>query len=269
MNTPPERFSRRHGFTSEPAEIQVRNDAPYELRMAVVAIAQDAVSLSMSRLRGVVCRVLRTVPDPNNWSAGPVRNEVIEHVESCDWFKVYDIIEAIFEYVRDLYGDELALRFEDEINAFFLERGIGWQLVDGQIETRGDEPFEATVRGAIETLAEDEQQNSSREFHEALSDLSRRPDPDLTGAISHAIAGLECVMRDVTGDENATFGALLQRYEDRIPRPLDTAVKKIYGYASGRGRHVREGGAPGREETELVVSVAAAVATYLVRTAEE
>ena len=103
------------------------------------------------------------------------------------------------------------------------------------------------------------------EINEALVDLSRRPTADLTGATTHAMAALECVMRDACEDAKPTLGTLLQRYAGVIPKPLDLAIEKAWGYASGYGRHIAEGGEPGRKEVELVVGLSATVATYLSR----
>jgi hypothetical protein len=183
-------------------------------------------------------------------------------VTACEWFRVYDIIEAIHRYL--MYRDpDRAKEFEAEINAYFRETGIGWQLLNGVVQVRGAEAFESTVRRATAALAAAPRPTASREIEEALRDLSRRPEPDLTGAIQHATAALECVARDICGDPKATLGEILKRYPLILPRPLDDAVSKVWGYASEMARHLREGRIPDRDETELVVGLAAAVATYL------
>ncbi len=52
-----------------------------------------------------------------------------------------------------------------------------------------------------------------------------------------------------------------------IPAPLDDALAKLWGYSSERGRHIREGAEPTFEEAELVVTMAAAMCSYLARNA--
>src|SRR6202020_3574011 len=100
-------------------------------------------------------------------------------------------------------------------------------------------------------------------LHEALQDLSRRPQPDLPSAVYHAMGSLECLARDVTGDPKATLGEVLKRNHGLLPKPLDTALSQVWGYASNEARHVEEGRDISREEAELLVGLSEAVSTYL------
>ena len=70
--------------------------------------------------------------------------------------------------------------------------------------------------------------------------------------------------RGLTGDKG-TLGEVLKHHQDLLPQPLGTAISKVWGYASNVARHVEEGHEPNREEAELVVGLAAAVAIYLTR----
>jgi hypothetical protein len=50
------------------------------------------------------------------------------------------------------------------------------------------------------------------------------------------MAALECVAREVSHDERATLGEIIQRHgaEIGIPKPLDTAIERMWGYALQR-----------------------------------
>ena len=146
---------------------------------------------------------------------------------------------------------------------YFITNGIGWKIVNGQIETRGDEVFETAVKTVVSVLDVAKLQTAKTEIREALNDLSRRPTSDITGAIQHSLACLECVTREFTGDKKSTLGDLMKKYPGVIPSPLDQAVTKIWGFTSEQGRHLREGEAPEYLEAELVVAVTSAIATYL------
>jgi hypothetical protein len=265
------RFSERHGLGHTDRAITIRNDAPEELRGVTLDIAYEC-GLTPNPIRSLLCRVLRRRADSQNWSEYPnVSGECEDLIHSCEWYEVYDVIEALHARLKrtelDASGDLIqgSQRFTDELNRYFRREGIGWQLLDGKVTSRGTESFEQIVRSATEALADGQRPTARDELHEALVDLSRRPEPDLTGAIQHAMAALECVCRDVCGDEKATLGEIIKRYPGTIPKPLDDAISKAWGYASEMARHVREGRRPDRREVELVVGLAATVATYLTR----
>lgn len=274
-------FSKRHGYAGHAKEITIREDAPENLRYVVLDLGRS-LGVTPYPMRDITCSVLRQRPDPNNWSEYPnVWGEAEEHMYRCDWFRVYDIIERIWYYldkkepVADRYYDwfeqeehkaaeRKADQFERGLNEFFIEEGIGWQLTRGQIVTRGEESFEAEVRRAQAFLQEGGRPTASRRIHDALQSLSRRPEPDSAGAISHAIAALECVAGDITGNEKATFGDILKTSPELFPGGLKKGLEGIWGYSCNEGaRHGKEGKAPAREDAELVVGVAACVATYL------
>ena len=260
-------FSKRHRYSTA-KEISIREDAPENLRYFVLQTAID-LGWAPSSLRTILCPVLRVPPDGGNWSEYPnVWVEVEGLMYRCEWYKAYDIIEAM--YARFLKHDsenrqQDAPQFAEAVNSFFLEEGIGWQLVSGHIVTRGTEAFEAVVTEATAALARSERPTAAKHLHEALQDLSRRPEADLPGAVYHAMGCLECVARDLTGDTKATLGEVLKRYPGLLPKPLDTALSLIWGYASNEARHVHEGRETSREEAELLVGLATALSTYLTR----
>jgi len=260
-------FSKRNRFT-KPKDITIREDAPQGLRYFVLDTARE-LGRGPSSLRSTICRVLRTRPDPGNWSEYPnIWSEVEELMYGCDWFKVYDIIEALhasFAECDENSGEENAVLFAEAVNGFFVEEGIGWQLADGQIITRGTEAFEAVVKDSTAALEATDRPTAAKHLHEALQDLSRRPEPDLPGAIYHSMGALECVARDLATDAKATLGEILKRHPGLLPKPLDTALSQVWGYASNEARHVEEGREPSREEAELVVGLSAAIAGYLAR----
>ena len=266
-------FSKRHGYRSAPKEITVWEDAPEALRHFVLDAAVQ-MGYGPNYLRETICSVLRVRPDPSNWSEYPnVWSEVEGYAYGCEWFLFYDFVEKLHGALskrwandhRAADGVQRGEQFEQTLNEFFVDEGIGWQMVDGEIVTRGTETFESNIHSAVDALGAAQRLTAQNEIHEAIGDLSRRPEADLTGAIQHAMAALECVARDVCGDERATLGEVIKRYQGVIPKPLDESIAKAWGFASEMARHIREGRNPERKEVELIVGLAATVATYLSR----
>jgi len=169
-------FSQRHGYGTADAEITVREDAPDDLRYGVAEMARTA-GMGPKSIRSIACRVLLTAPDRNNWSDYPnVWEEALGLLESCEWYKVYDIAEAIWRALE--HDPDRQQEFEHELNRFFREKGIGWELKnpDG-IVFRGSEAFGAATSEAAQVLKETGRETAAAEIHEALRDISRRPTP--------------------------------------------------------------------------------------------
>lgn len=258
-----DQFSKRFGFDSvEEVDIVVREDAPEDLRSFSIQIAYQ-LGFKPDQLRSFICQLLRKTPDRNNWSDSNVIREVEDLVMDCKWYKVYDLIEKLADHFANHSYRETSDYFESEVNAFFIENGIGWKLVNSILEIRGPESFETIVKEAQLSESRLGHVTASKELHEAIKDMSRRPVPDTTGAIQHAMASLECVAREVTGDNKANLGDIMKKYSSLIPQPLDQAVVKAWGFASEYGRHIREGREPAFSEAELIVGICAAVGSYV------
>ena len=259
-----EPFSKRHRFRpATEVEISIRRDAPHEFRGVLPDFAY-ACGCQPKSLRSLVCRVLKKRPDENNWSDYPnIDGELRSLLDDCEWYRVYDVIEAIYRHLSEKPPSFNLNKFIAEVNEYFRENGIGWKLIDGRIEVRGPEALQNTVEIAKATLDSTGLQTAKQELNEALVDLSRRPDPDVSGAIQHAMAALECVAREVTGDPKATLGEIMRHQSMLVPKPLDQAISKVWGYASQYARHIREDHVAKYEEAQLIVGICAAVSTYL------
>ena len=259
-----EQFSRRHGFGADAAEISIRDSAPQNVRGAILMIAEGELHLSPHTIRDWLCTVLRELPNPNNWTAYPnVWEECQSLMYDAPWYRVYDFVELVHNRLANSQDPARAQQWAEAVNEYFAEAGVGWRLVNGRLESRGQEAFESVVDNARSALQDATLMTARQEIHEALQDLSRRPQPDLTGAVQHAMAALECTARQATGDARATLGEILRRHPNIVPRPLDESLSRLWGYASEMARHIREGRTPNRSEAELAVTVAAAVCTYL------
>jgi hypothetical protein len=133
----------------------------------------------------------------------------------------------------------------------------------GEADFAAPEGFEEILKDATAPLEASPRPTAAQHLHEALQALSRRPQADLPGAICHAMGALECVARDLAADPKATLSEILKRYPGLVPKPLDTALSQVWGYASNEAGHVKEGREPSREEAELLVGLVAAISGYL------
>ncbi len=226
-----------------------------------------------SELRKFLCRKLFLSADRDNYSEFPdIDHEVRSLVAEIEWFHVYDLIEWIYKnHIEQavgeygFYAENAAHSYQNAINSCFRQKGVGWQMIDGLIQVRGPEIFEQVIQEAITLTGKSSREVARREFQEALHDLSRRPEPEITGAIQHAMAALECVAKDVTKDANITLGDWIKKNSTEFPKPLNSAIIHLWGYTSQYGRHVAEGKPANFNEAELVVGLSGALSSYLLR----
>ena len=258
-------FSQREGLAPTEAPIKVRHEAPPELRSALIQLGRR-VGLTYGKIVDAMHAVFLKSPEGNRSDSDLIR-EAEGLIHSADWPKIYDFAEYIYTRLQNQYTQDAIScqeRYENLLNTFFLEHGIGWQMLDGKIRLRGPHPHESTVAQARKALQSPGRSDAARELDEAHRDLSRRPDPDITGAITHAFAALECLAREVTGDPKSTLGELIKKHPTLFPKPVDEAMAKLWGYASDSARHVRQGGTPDLSEAILVVGIAASSVSSLI-----
>jgi AbiJ-like protein len=276
-------FSRRHGLSGPPPGTLIREDAPNSVRTKLLDVL---VSLKLNslghdfggvKLRDLVCQVVNVQPKLENSGGDLAFVEAKQLIYECEWFHFYDIVEELSRLLRKEDGQGRLppknVLFADAMNEGFVKWGIGWLLdYNGDVVTRGDEAFEHTNKVAERELTE--RQTTRTRIREAIDCLSRRPEPDLSGAISHAFAAMESIIGDIeyTAEEvrdstNHTFGTFLQRHPDLFPsEDLKAGFQHLWKYANNEGsRHGKEGVEPERDEAEFIVSVAASLVTYLNR----
>ena len=143
------------------------------------------------------------------------------------------------EFINDLADPEQTSRavpFRQEINDYFTYAGIGWQLVDGEFVTRGDEAFENTVKTAVVALEGDNKPTAAGHVQFAISALSARPTADTSGAVSHATSAVECVLGEITTGKKRGLSDYLRKNPGLFHPALKEGLGKIYAYASDVAR---------------------------------
>jgi hypothetical protein len=252
-------FSERYGYNLPPEKL-IREDAPERIREYFIAVILRDMNQTVNNFRWMICSALSIRPNPDNWSDINVSYEAEGIIHDVKWYEFYDIIEY---YARHFVQKGLLEVFSDYINKGFTKFGIGWILKDGLVQARGDEVFQYVTTNAINELEENGYSRANKELKEAFADLSRRPEPDLTGTIHHSIGALESVAKDLCGESKLTLGEIVKKYPDLMPPLIGVAIEKLWGYTSDVARHIREDRSVLREEAQFVLGISASVISYL------
>jgi hypothetical protein len=228
------------------------------MRLALVRLLSEN-NLDVSVAAESLCKAERKIPPSYLRTSHLILNPhwdgfELELKAQAEWYEVFDFVEIL---CARLGNHEI----EQKINELFVEFDIGWKVLRGRIETRGEELFEITVQNARNNLERAGRLTAKAELEEAMASLSRRPEPDSRGAIARSLGALEALARDITKEPSATLGQLIDQLD--LSKPLDIAATKLWGYASDQARHVTEGVNPSRSEAAFVVQVCAAFVSYL------
>lgn len=252
----PEIFAERHGIERAVPEIAIIDDFPVLHREAALQIAHQ-LGVTASSLRKAMLEVLVTGIDTTHFSPDYIWDDLVLTLPGCDWPDVYEIAQEIYKVVPANQQQE----YEKRLNRFFERNGFGWMMRDGLIEYRGSKSYQEATKSVDQVLQSRGLNRSAESVQEAMRALSRRPDPDLPGAVNHAMRALEAVARIDTGNPVKTLGALVSSLD--LPKPLDEAVSKLWGFSSQYTRHGSEEKAIDRDEAELVVTVTCAIAAFV------
>lgn len=258
------RFSAQLAVDSSGRALE-RDVAPEAFRAVVVTFPLAVPGMYANGTREAVCRGLKKLPDSQNWSKDNVVREVHSLIEDAEWYQVYDAAEAVADELlrRSLYEDYA--EYETEINRTLEECVVGWRMVEARFQVRGEDAVQVVLDAALADVAQSGVSVAPKEMREAIANLSRRPEPDLSGAVHHAIGSLEAIARHCTGAPYSGLGEIVKKYPGLLGEPLNTAVAKLWGYSSEQARHVREGRRLDRDEVELAVGAAVVVASFLLR----
>jgi hypothetical protein len=262
--TTPRRFSDRNGITQVPRPTP--QEAPESLRYFLYKLLEvehhkypysAALVLENFLRKPGLANQYANRHNPELWP------RIYRLILDLDWWQIYNLIEYLSNSNDGPIGK---YEFAHRLNELFTSENIPYRLdVSGLIVYHGSEGFELSVSSAVAILETTGRNTAASEIQEALNDLARRPNQDLTGAVQHAIAGLECIAKEVCGSKGGTLGNIAKRNPQHFPPPLDEAINKLYGFASERGRHLNEGGEPELRQVELIVGIAANVITYLAK----
>lgn len=142
---------------------------------------------------------------------------------SCNWFELYDFIEAISLDQSELINDET----REWINQILEEQNAAYRFV-------GEKIVEITDQQEIKAIEEGlnyPEKAVRTHLETALRMLSDKQSPDYRNAIKESISAVEAACRLESGKENATLGDALKKIQNIHPA-LSKAFSQLYGYTS-------------------------------------
>ncbi len=146
-----------------------------------------------------------------------------EYFSSCQWFEVYDLLEAIANDQSELLSDET----RKWINKTLEEHNAAYRFVGTEVAEITDKNEIQAIESALTTV------DSPVRAHldAALRMLSDREAPDYRNSVKESISAVEAACRLVTGNTSATLGDALKRVQNLHPA-MSKAFSSLYGYTN-------------------------------------
>lgn len=233
----------------------VFDDAPLPFRQAVLAALKADISVGINA-GALIQRLSAMAVD------GLPFLEERKLIENCEWWSVFEIAEAGFDVMsRSRIGKEDA--FESAINEACRANRLGWRMAFGRFVVTASDAQSGAVEQAVSALTSAGMLTSAEELRQAQADLARLPTPDVTGAVQHAGAAIECLARELSGQHSKTLGAIIADNPALFPGALKKLTEGVWVFSSQMGRHLAEGKTPTISEALLLIGVVASLAAYL------
>jgi hypothetical protein len=169
-------------------------------------------------------RDLDRLPDLYPQYGGKGAYDVLkEYFTSCQWFEVYDLLEAIANDQSKLLSDD-AFQW---INRTLEEHNSAYRFVGAEIAEITDKNEIQAIEAALATA------DSPVRVHldAALRMLSDKEAPDYRNSVKESISAVEATCRLVTGNTSATLGDALKRVKNLHPA-MSKAFSSLYGYTN-------------------------------------
>lgn len=251
-------FSSRHGFGEEAAPIL--NDAPRWLRLEYwrqvagpLVFVEDRRSppalshaLEVKDLHTSFCALVRDDPKAEYLYSTVGKDELRDHLLSCDWWKFYDFVELAWRKLRDnprcsaLERTVSAREYASAVNSFFSSFSVAWQLSDeGELHRVLGSSLADALSRATDVVAD--HPAARRLLEKAISFLSSRGlDPE--NAVKEAVSAAESFGREIYSNAK-TLGGVLDRLrkDDSFPHHIVEVMDKVWAYANSKAG-VRHGG---------------------------
>ncbi len=277
-------FSVRYGYKQESVVLQLEN-VNLDLRNAVYSLVFEISEKFLIRkssyisnydseykdfesfIKNFFVRILRTpideIPDEFHVRMSIIKN----YLRNSEWFKVYDFIEFVFDFLVscNFYIEDLR-EIEGLFNAILEEFSSGYRIIHGKVS-----PITSQVEiDEINQAADDASKEVAHHINKAIAQFSKKPNPDFPNTIKESISALEGQMRLMTGE--STYGRALKELQSKGKIPNNELVKMLenfYAYTNNKKdgiRHAKvEGGEidVGFDEAKLSLVVSSAIINYL------
>ena len=205
-----------------------------------------------------------------------VRKEIRKFFFTCEWYKLYDLIEITIDLVQsDVFSDNIDKNILQEFNKVFEREFSGFRFIDNKLSPITNS---IEIQAIEESLTTTENLTSlsgcNTHLKSALNKLSDRINPDYRNSIKESISSVESLAKILSDNSKDSLSGSLDKIKGRlgIHPALERGFKQIYGYTSDAGgiRHaMTEDATCDFEDAKFMLVSCSAFINYLIMKAQK
>lgn len=192
------------------------------------------------------------------------------------WNEVYDFIEfhtsEEFRNSHHIIWRQLQ-QFEYDCNKILEREFAGYRFIEHIIVPISNEIEVNEIKDAISKQSgtfTNKYKNIQLHLKHAVEKLSDKKSPDYRNSIKESISAVECVCREMTGEE--TLGKALKKFEEKgikFNNQFKQGIEKLYVYTNEKGTGIRHAlldatDTPTFEEAKFMLVVCSAFINYII-----
>lgn len=160
-------------------------------------------------------------------------------IETCQWWEIYNLIEALWQEIEHEQGAAQAMLFQKELNEVFGEESIGWQMdMTGTLQRILPAAASVPIEEIFRELQSARFAPAFQQVVSARAAYNARPRRDLDVCMN-IFDALESVAKEVFSMPTATFGDVLKKARRAFSSETISTLEKLYALASSHFRHGR------------------------------
>lgn len=190
-----------------------------------------------------------------------------------EWYNIYRLIQFVYNHKpNDNSGKKWKENFKNEINQVLEKETSAYRMFNGQFKPKTNKQEIQTIETAC--AISDKYATTKEHLNKAISSYANREKPDNSGSIVNSIHAVESLAKVILQDEKSGFSDLMAKLNTQysIPKSLELAFKKLYGYASNEGgRHALKDGQTDAPEPEawFILVTCSAMINFLIEKCEK
>lgn len=190
------------------------------------------------------------------------------------WYEVHNLIEFIAKNCGQMRSGLKPSAFREGANKILEEEMSAYRFIGDVLVPISTSDEVQSITGAVEVASVYNLYGAKEHLSTAVDLMSKKPSPDYRNSIKESISAIECLAKQITGEENGGLDRALSKLDKQVHfhGASKAGMLSLYGYTSDEDgiRHaILEKADIGFEEAKFMLVSCSALVNLLVSKASK